>query len=138
MQITNVGRSTQNKLQITTSASISARRLYAAKLHAKVGHEKDPIPSPSCVALQFHPRCPTHLSAGRFSSRFKVKRQVQSRILRKCNPDSHACNALAKYQKTKTVEVRDLARELDAKRAAGLCPPCMHARSTLTLPTKGG
>ena len=101
-------------------------------LRARAGHEKDPIPSPSCVALQFHPRCPTHLSAGRFSSRFKVKRQVQSRILRKCNPDSHACNALAKYQKTKTVEVRDLARELDAKRAAGLCLPCMHAHSTLT------
>ena len=94
-------------------------REVAKRLHAQPGHEQDPIPSRSCVELQFHPRCPAKLSAGRFTGRLKVRREVQSRILRKSNPDAHACNALAKYCKTKTVMLRDLARELDHQRSEG-------------------
>ena len=66
------------------------------KLHSRPGWEDAPIPSRSCVELQFYPRDPYKLGAGRFTSRLKVRREVQSRILRKSNIDSHATNALGK------------------------------------------
>ena len=88
-------------------------REVAKRLHASEGHEQDPIPSRSCVELQFHPACPSKLSAGRFSSRFRVSRGggLLRRVLRKNHPDAHVCNALAKYCKEKTVLLRDLARK---------------------------
>jgi hypothetical protein len=88
------------------------------RLHAKPGFEQAAIPSRSTVELQFYPRDPFKLSAGRFTSRLNVRREMQSRILRKRNVDSHVTNALGKYCKTKTVGLRDLAQELDlAERA---------------------
>ena len=95
-------------------------RDVAEKLHSQPGFKNAPIPSRSTVELQFYPRDPHKLSAGRFTSRLKVRREMQSRILRKSNIDSHATNALGKYFKTKTVSVRDLARELDVLRSESL------------------
>jgi len=90
-------------------------REVATRLHAQEGHANEPIPSRGCVELQFHPACPSKLSAGRFSNRFKMSRGggLQQRILRKPNIDTHACSAALKYGKVKLVNVRNLARQLN-------------------------
>ena len=47
----------------------SVIREVTTLLHAKPGHDKDPIPGKDCVRLQFSPNHPAHLTAGRFSGR---------------------------------------------------------------------
>jgi hypothetical protein len=46
-------------------------------LHEKPDHERDPIPGPDCVRLQFSPNHPQRLTAGRFSARYKIIRKVR-------------------------------------------------------------
>ena len=77
------------------------------ELHAKEGHEMDPIPKADCVRLQFTPNHPDRLTAKHFSARYKIKRFVQTRNLRKEHEDAHAVAALGKYNKIRLCRVRN-------------------------------
>ena len=55
-------------------------RDVAELLHAKEGFKDSPIPSESCVIVQFMPNRPTALRSARFTMRFRFIRKVQPRI----------------------------------------------------------
>ena len=98
-------------------------REVAKLLHATEGHEEDPIPGKDCVRHQFTPNHKDHLTAGKFSGRFKIIRKVQTRCLRKEHEDAHWVAALAKYNKAPLCAARDAAVEAGLPRgvlAAGL------------------
>ena len=87
-------------------------REVTKQLHAKEGHESDPIPKLDCVLTKFTPNNPYVLTAGRFSSRFKIKRRVQTRCLRMEHEDAHWVACLSKYNKVRLVRVRNALLEL--------------------------
>ena len=55
------------------------------------------IPSYAWFLLQFWPTTRTVASTLRYTGRFKIKRMVQARILRKNNPDAHYGNAICSF-----------------------------------------
>ena len=91
-------------------------REVTALLHAKEGHENDPIPGETCVYLQYTPNRRDRLAAGRFSARFPIVRKVQTRILRKEHEDAHWVAALARNNKVHLVRARDAAVEANFAR----------------------
>ena len=107
------------------------------RLHAKAGHEQDPIPCHQTVRLQFSPNHPTRLTSARFSRRFKIVRKVQTRCLRKQHEDAHWVAALAKYNKIHLCSVRDATVEaglVGSVVAAGLDDKAMIPEGLPGLP----
>jgi DNA-directed RNA polymerase subunit RPC12/RpoP len=66
-----------------------------------------PIPSYDWFLLQFWPTTRTMSRIFRYTGRFKVKRMVQARILRKQNADSHYTNAVYSFLKERAIQYRD-------------------------------
>ena len=66
----------------------------------------DTIPSYAWLLLQFWP---THRSASRllhYTGRFRARRVVQARILRKANPDAHYARTVYKFLKECAIKHR--------------------------------
>ena len=116
-------------------------REVAKRLHAKDGHTEDPIPHKEVVRLQFTPSNRQKLTSSKFSARFKIIRKVQTRSLRKEHEDAHWVAALSKYNKTLTVTINELAKELGLLKAmvsAGLDDKCQIPTGLPGLPINSG
>ena len=57
--------------------------------------------------LQFWPCSRTTSKMAQYTGRFKVRNMVQSRILRKNNPDAHYTNAIQRFIMKRAVKYRD-------------------------------
>ena len=83
--------------------ALSYRDLYRTCVtKAKNAGDADspiPIPTYTWFLLQLWPCTRTMSNMNRYTGRFKVKRMVQARILRKTNVDSHYTNALYSFLK---------------------------------------
>ena len=93
----------ERNLVVNMAMALSYRDLYRTCVtKAKNAGDADspiPIPTYTWFLLQFRP-CPKTMSNMiRYTGRFKVKRMVQARILRKTNVDSHYTNALYSFLK---------------------------------------
>ena len=110
-------------------------------LHAKEGHEQDPIPGKDIVRYQFSPNNPTRLTSGKFSARFPIRRRVQTRILSKEHQDAHWVAAMLKYGKHRLCSVRDLMVEHGYAHgvvAIGADDKCMVPQGPPGLPVDAG
>ena len=73
----------------------------------KIAMANDPpvdVPSKAWFLLQFWPTSKSLSALTNYTGRFKVKRMVQARLLRKNNPDSHYCNAIYSFLKERAVQ----------------------------------
>ena len=91
--------------------------------------------------MQFVPSNRQKLTSGKFSARYKIIRKVQTRSLRKEHEDAHWVAALSKYNKTLTVRINELAKELELLHvmvSAGLDDKCQIATGLPNLPINSG
>ena len=81
------------------------------------GIDDDEIPSYSWFLLQFWPCLKTNAKMLHYTGRFKVKRMIQARVLRKHNHDSHYVNAIHHFMQKRAVKYRNetLFLSADAK-----------------------
>ena len=73
----------------------------------RIAATKEPpvqIPSKHWFLLQFWPSTRTISNMTHYTSRFKVKRMVQARLLRKNNSDSHYTNAVYSFLKERAIQ----------------------------------
>ena len=95
-----------NDVVVNMAFALSYADLYRTCI--KLAQEKniDTIPSYAWFLLQFWP---THRSASRllhYTGRFRVRRIVQARILRKANPDAHYARTVYKFLKERAIKHR--------------------------------
>ena len=76
---------------------------------SKLCPEGTPIPSPTWVRYQFHPKNPRSMAARKYRKRFNLRLMVQQRLLRAWHIDAHYCAAYLKYFKEYAVLHRERA-----------------------------
>ena len=94
-------------VMVTIAISNSYADLYrqCVRIAERKGVE---IPSEQWFLLQFWPCSRTTSKMVQYTGRFKVRRMVQSRILRKNNPDAHYTSAIQRFIRKRAVEYRDV------------------------------
>lgn len=89
--------------------AISARDLYKKCQTAALKDNVSDVPSYSWFKFQFWPKDTTTHTALNYTGRFPVKYMMQQRMIRKSHDDDHYANAIYKYAREYTVQIRDLA-----------------------------
>ena len=80
--------------------SIRQIREDTVKLLAKNGENYTDIPSDEWIRLQFTPTNPTATVSSKFTKRFNIKMEIQTRLTRKYQPDQKYGCVLFKYFKS--------------------------------------
>jgi hypothetical protein len=75
-------------------------------LASGVFDELPPVPSEELLRLQLYPNNATTKASEKMTGRFKFKRGIQLRTLRKSHPDQHFVNALTRYIKEWTIDCK--------------------------------
>ena len=96
------------QIVVNMALALSYRDLYrTCKAIAETSEESVPVPSCDWFLLQFWPSTKTLSSITHYTGKFKVKRMVQARMLRKYNIDAHYTNALYSFLKKRAVTHRE-------------------------------
>ena len=87
---------------VSMALALSYADLYrTCKGIAESSDKEISVPSYPWFLLQFWPTTTTKSRIVKYTGRFKVKRMVQSRVLRKENPDFHYTNAIYSFLKSR-------------------------------------
>ena len=86
------------QIVVNMALALSYRNLYrTCKAIAETSEESVPVPSYDWFLLQFWPSTRTLSSITHYTGKFKVKRMVQARMLRKYDIDARYTNALYSF-----------------------------------------
>ena len=102
------GQEAEGEIVVTMAVATSLSDIY--RQCTEIAESKTSpveVPSKQWFTLQFWPSSKSLSALTHYTGRFKVKRMVQARLMRKANADSHYANAIYSFMKDRAVKYLD-------------------------------